>query len=140
MRGDSPESIGTSLVTKYHEKGMILIREGAILPLEFPVESEAYLPGWRVVKNLDCYNLNRKLKEANWNFVRLAGDHKARVVGRAYPGALRSAVIRILAELRGRKFNTLEITVVAVKHFVGLAFLSISANRRHIQDGLKVSP
>ena len=123
-----------------NETGMILIREGALLPPNFTVESEAYLPGWRVVKNLDGYTLNRKIKDANWNFVRLTGEHRARVVGRAYPGALRSAVTRILKELRGKKFNSLEITVVVLKRFVGLAFLSISANRRHIQGGLKVSP
>jgi hypothetical protein len=125
---------------KTSETGMILIREGAVLPPNFTYESEAYLPGWRMVKNLDGYTLKKKINEANWSFVRFAGEHKARVVGRAYPGALRSAVSRVLLELRGRKFNSLEISVVDLKRFVGLAFLSISASRRHIQGGHKVSP
>jgi len=134
------ESIVTSPKQQFQETGIILIRDGALLPPDLTIESEAFLPGWHMVKNLDGYTLNRKIKEANWNFVRLTGEYKARVVGRAYPGALRSAVTRILAKLRGRKFNSLEITVVVLKRFVGLAFLSISANRRHIQGGLKVSP
>lgn len=121
------------------ETGMILIRDGAILPPNLAVESEAFLPGWRVVKHFDGYSLNHKIKQANWNFVRLAGEYKARVVGRAYSGTLRKAVTRILAELRGRKFNSLEVNVVVLKRFVGLAFLSISANRRHIQDRVQVS-
>jgi hypothetical protein len=121
------------------ETGFILIREGALLPPDFAVESEVFLPGWRVVKNFDGYTLNRKIKEANWNFVKIDGEYTARTVGRAYPGALRSGVNRILTELRGRKFNSLEITIVVLKRFIGLAFLSISANRRHIQGGLKVS-
>ncbi len=116
------------------ETGMILIRDGALLPPSFDVESDAFLPGWRVVKHFDGYTFNHRIKQANWNFVRLAGEYKARVVGRAYPGTLRKAVTRILAGLRGRKFNSLEINVVVLKRFVGLAFLSISANRRHIQD------
>src|SRR5271169_2672852 len=120
--------------------GIILIREGALLPPKLTIESEEFLPGWLVVKNLDGYTLNRKINEANWNFVRLAGEHKARVVGYAYPGALRSAVTRILGQLRGRKFNSLEVTVVALRRFVGLAFLSISASRRHIQGGHKIAP
>jgi hypothetical protein len=127
-------------MSQIEETGFILIPEGALLPPDLAFESESFLPGWRVLKNLDGYTFNRKIREVNWNFVRLEGEYTARTVGRAYPGALRSGVIRILAELRGRKFNSLEITAVVLKRFVGLAFLSISANRRHIQDGLKVTP
>ncbi len=122
-----------------NDSGMILIREGALLPPDFALESEAFLPGWRVVKNFDGYTLNRKMSQANWNFVRLTGVHKTRVVGRAYAETLRRGIARILDGLRGKKFNSLEITVVDLKHFVGLAFVSISANRRHIQGGLRVS-
>ncbi|HET6929623.1 MAG TPA: hypothetical protein VFI45_04830 [Candidatus Acidoferrum sp.] len=119
---------------------MILIREGALLPPNFALESEPFLPGWRVVKNFDGYTLNRKISQANWNFVRLNGEHKTRVVGRAYAGTLRKGIAQILNRLRGKKFNSLEITVVGLKRFVGLAFVSISANRRHIQGGIRVSP
>jgi len=119
---------------------MILIREGALLPPDFALESEAFLPGWRVVKNFDGYTLNRKIAQANWSFVRFTGEHRARVVGRAYTGTLRKGIAQILGGLRGKKFNSLEITVVGLKQFVGLAFLSISANRRHIQGGLRVTP
>jgi hypothetical protein len=122
-----------------NESGMILIREGALLPPDFVLESEAFLPGWRLVKNFDGYTLNRKISQANWNFVRFTDEHRARVVGRAYAGTLRKGIARILNGLRGKKFNSLEITVV-LKRFVGLAFVSISANRRHIQGGLRVSP
>jgi hypothetical protein len=122
-----------------NDSGMILIREGALLPPNFALESEAFLPGWRVVKNFDGYTLNRKMSQANWNFVRLTGVHKTRVVGRAYAETLRRGIARILDGLRGKKFNSLEITVVDLKRFVGLAFVSISANRRHIQGGLRVS-
>src|SRR5258708_2071171 len=106
------------------ESNMILIREGALLPPDFVLDSEAFLPGWRSIKN----------------FVRFTGEHKARVVGRAYAGTLRKGIAQILTGLRGKKFNSLEITVVGLKRFVGLAFVSISANRRHIQGGLRVSP
>src|ERR1700721_3358639 len=122
-----------------NESGMILIREGALFPAGFEVESEALLPGWRVVKNFDGYTLNRKISQANWNFVRFNGEHQARVGGRAYAGTLRRGIAQILTGLRGKKFNSLEVTVVVLKRFVGLAFVSISANRRHIQGGLRFS-
>ena len=118
---------------------MILIREGALLPPNFALESEPFLPGWRMVRNFDGYTLNRKISQANWSFVRLTGEHKTRVVGRAYAGTLRKGIAEILGRLRGKKFNSLEITVVGLKRFVGLAFVSISANRRHIQGGIRVS-
>ena len=126
-------------VAQANETGIILIRDGALLPPNFLVESENFLPGWRILKHLGGYTFNRKIREANWSFVRLTGEYKAKAVGRAYPGILRKAVLRILAGLRGRKFNSLEVNVVVLKHFVGLAFLTITANRRHIQDRLKVS-
>ena len=122
-----------------NESTMILIREGALLPPDFTLESEAFLPGWRMVKNFDGYTLNRKISQANWNFVRITGEHKARVVGRAYPGTLRKGIARILTRLHGKKFNSLEITVVDLKRFIGLAFISISANRRHIQGGARMA-
>ena len=109
------------------------------MPPDFALESEAFLPGWRIVKNLDGYTLNRKISQANWKFVRLTGEHKARVVGRVYSGTLRKGIARILDGLRGKKFNSLEINVVGLKRFVGFAFVRISANRRHIQGGLQVS-
>jgi hypothetical protein len=33
----------------------IFIKEGALLPATLSIESEAFLPGWRVVRNLDRY-------------------------------------------------------------------------------------
>jgi hypothetical protein len=41
----------------------ILIREDTPLPANLPIESEAFLPGWRVVNNLDGYGLGRKIEE-----------------------------------------------------------------------------
>jgi hypothetical protein len=126
-------------MSEMNESGMILIREGALLPPDFALESEAFLPGWRVVKNFDGYTLNRKISQANWYFVRPTGEQKTRVVGRVYVETLRKGIARILNGLRGKKFNSLETAVVDLKRFVGFAFVSISANRGRIQEGLRVS-
>jgi hypothetical protein len=60
----------------------ILIREGTPLPENLSIESEAFLPGWRVVKNLDRSALARNIEGANWNFFYLAGAMRATVLGR----------------------------------------------------------
>jgi hypothetical protein len=114
----------------------ILIREDTPLPANLPIESEAFLPGWGAVRNLDGYELGRKIEAANWNFFYLAGDISAIALGREGLGTLRRAVKRILAKQEGQKFNSLEITKVVSKRFLGIPFMSVTAHSRHIQQGI----
>jgi hypothetical protein len=114
----------------------ILIREDTPLPANLSIESEAFLPGWRVVKNLDRSTLARNIEGANWNFFYLAGAMRATVLGRDRPGTLRRAVKRVLAKQEGQKFNSLEITKVVSKRFLGIPFTSVTAHSRHIQQGI----
>jgi hypothetical protein len=118
----------------------ILIREGTPLPENLSIESEAFLPGWRVVKNLDRSALARNIEGANWNFFYLAGAMRATVLGRDRSGTLRRAVKRVLARQEGQKFNSLEITNVISKRFLGIPFTSITAHSRHIQQGIALVP
>lgn len=113
---------------------MILFRENALLPADIRLESEQFAPGWRILKNLDGYELRRTLKRSNWNFTHMAGEGKARAVGRTGQEAMRKGVQRILAELRGRRFNSLEVTVVGVRRLFGMTYLNISAGLRHFQE------
>jgi len=120
--------------------GTILIREGTFLPAGLVVETEVFLPGWRVVKNLDPSTLARKIEGANWNFFYLAGGTRATVLGRDRSGSLRRAVKCVLAKQAGQKFNSLEITQVVSKRFLGIPFMSLTAHSRHIQQGIGLVP
>jgi hypothetical protein len=120
--------------------GTMLIQEGTLLLTGVPVESDAFLPGWRAVKNLDGHGLGRKIDEADWNFFCLAGEIKATVVGREGVEGLRRAVKQILAKRTGQKFNWLEITKVVSKRFLGIPFISVTAHSRHIQQGMGLVP
>jgi hypothetical protein len=111
----------------------LLVREGAVLPPDLPMENAAFLPGWRVVKNFDNYAFRQKTREANWRFLHLRGGKETRVVGCARQEILRRGVARILTDLKGRKFNSLEITVLGSKRFLGMIFLNIAVNLRHFQ-------
>jgi hypothetical protein len=115
------------------EPPILIVRDGAELPPDLPTEGEAFLPGWRVVKNFDTYSLRRKIRESNWSFLQLRGGKEAKVVGRARREILRRGVAQILTQLSGRKFNSLEITVLASKCYLGVTFLNISVNLRHFQ-------
>jgi hypothetical protein len=116
-----------------NEPAMLLVREGAELPPDVAMESETFLSGWRVVKNFDNYVLRRKMRGTNWSFLRLHGSKETRLVGRRRQDILRRGVEQILAELKGRKFNALEVTVHVTRRILGVTFLSISVNRRHFQ-------
>jgi len=116
-----------------NEPTILLVRDGAELPPDLATESETFLPGWRVVKNFDNYALRRKIRETNWSFLQLRGGKETRVMGCARREILRKGVAQILAGLKGRKFNSLEITVLGSKSFLGLISLNIAANLRHFQ-------
>src|SRR6266446_2106323 len=118
----------------------IFIKEDTPLPANLPIESEAFLPGWRVVKNLDRSALARNIEGANWNFFYLAGEIRATVLGRDRSGTLRRAVKCVLAKQEGQKFNSLEITKVVSKRFLGIPFMSVTAHSRHIQQGIGLVP
>jgi hypothetical protein len=121
------------------EAGRIFIREGTALPKTLQIESELYMPGWRVVKSLDGYELGRKVHDARWTFFCLAYETKATVFGIDTEKMVRRAIERILAnrEAEAEKFNSLEIARVSwwtSKRFLGIRHVTVSARSRHIQE------
>jgi hypothetical protein len=116
--------------------GSLFIREDTILPGGLIIETEAFLPGWRAVKDCDGYRLGRKIEQAKWNFFFLAGDVKAIVFGRQGPSFLRRALRSLLAKSAARKFNSLEIRETRSRWFLGVPFVIVTANFRHVQQGL----
>ena len=115
--------------------GTILIKESTVLPEALRFESEPCMLGWRFNK-LDGYGLDRKIREAGWTFFCLAGEIKATVFGLDGQKTVRRAVKRILANLKSEKLNSLEITRVASKRFLGVPYVSVSARSRHIQESM----
>jgi len=116
--------------------GAILIEEGALLPESLWLESEQCLNGWRRVKNLDGYGLDRRVREAGWNFFSLAGEIKASVFGFDLEKTTHRAITQLLANLKSDKLNCLEITQVVWKRFLGLPYVNVSAHSRHIQKSM----
>ena len=113
--------------------GTILIAEGTLLPKSLLFDSEPYAHGWRLVQNLDSYGVNQKISQAGWNFFYMAGMLKASVFGFDEEKATRQAIKQVIANMKSKYFNCLEITQVAEKRFLGLPYVSVSAHSRHIQ-------
>jgi hypothetical protein len=121
----------------------IFLREGTLLPGTLQLESEPYVPGWRLVKNLDVHRLDRGIQVTGWTFFCLAGEINAAAFGFDEPKVIRRAIVRILANPRAEKFNSMEITRVASaasKRFLGVIYVTVSARARHIQEPTVLSP
>ena len=119
--------------------GTILITEGALLPESLLLESEPYAYGWRLVKNLDSRGLDQIIGQAGWNFFYIASVVETNAVGSDEKKTTLKAIKRIIANLKSKNFNCMEITRVTAKQSLGLLYVSVSAHSRHIQEGRGLS-
>ena len=117
--------------------GAILIREGAILPETLRVEGEPFAYSWRLIKNLDGYGLDRKIREMGWSLTRMAGQTKALAVGFGEQETVGKALKRGLARMQSTRFNCLEISQVTSKRFAGVFQAMVLICPRNIQNELQ---
>jgi len=120
--------------------GTVLIRENTLLPAGLALRTETFLPGWEIVREMDAHGLGQKLEKARWYFFYLASETKAIVFGREKAGALCRAAKQILGKRKAQRWNSLEITSVASKSFLGIPFLCVAGNFRHIQESVYLIP
>jgi len=80
--------------------GTILIKEGTLLPEGLQLESDPYLKGWRLVKNLGSSGMDRQLCEAGWTFFYMAGEVDAMVFGSESEKTTRRAVKKVIANMK----------------------------------------
>jgi hypothetical protein len=116
--------------------GTLLIEEGVVFPDSLQVESEPYSNGWRIVKGLDGYGLDRTMSRAGWTCFYMANEISASAVAFNGGKSLSKAVNQILTKLKLEGFNSLEITHVATSRFLGLPQTTVSAHARHIQESM----
>lgn len=115
--------------------GSVLIAGGARLPELMHFDSEPYVLGWRLVKNLDSKDLDQIIINAGWNLFYIAGAIETKVFGSDENNTTRKAIMRVIEKLNPKNFNCLEINQTAAKRSLGLPYVAISAHWRHIQKG-----
>lgn len=118
------------------ETGTLLVKEGTKLPESLPLESDPYLKGWRLAKNLNSSGMDRGLCTAGWTFFYMAGELKAMVFGANSKETARRALKKVTASMKSDKYNCLEISQVAAKSFLGLPYVTVAAYPRHIQESI----
>lgn len=119
--------------------GTILIEEGTLLPKDLKLESEPWVPGWRIVKHVDGFSLSREIQKSGWTFFSLAGEIKTSVFGIDMQKMVRRAIERILTRARSQKANSLEITRVASvgsERFPLVSYVTVSGCLRHVGENV----
>ena len=115
--------------------GAILVEDGTILPGGMDLERSASSHNWGSVLNFDRMGLDAQLAKAGWTFFYMAGAVKKLAFGLDEDSRARTALARIIKDVEWQKCNCLEITHLATKSFLGIAYTSVTAQARHIQDG-----
>jgi hypothetical protein len=127
----------------FQEKAVIFdIRIGTILMQHRPLmcgrlglQTDAYSQSWGVIRAVNGFSLDRRVRAAGWNSFFMTGTITASAVGSIKESSVRSALRRILSKVRGDDFNCLEVTGIVARHFLGVPYVTVSAHSRHIQQG-----
>jgi hypothetical protein len=116
--------------------GKILLKESTLLPETLQLETETFSSGWKLVKNLDGYELSRKILDDRWTFFYLAGEITATCLGFGGQNTERRAVKRLLARAKSTNFNSIEIARTVSRRFLGVPYTTVYAHARHLQKGV----
>jgi len=114
--------------------GAILIEEWPLMTQLSGLESEPYSGNWSLVKVLDGFALDRKIRASGWNFFFMAAEVKAMFFGALGAKKIQNALKRILGKVKQQHFNSLEVTGIVAKRFLGVPYAVVSAHSRHVQQ------
>lgn len=116
--------------------GTVLIEDSPLIIQLFGSESEVCSGNWSVV--LDGFALNRKIRAAGWNFFFMAAEVRVMFFGGVATKRVQNAVRRILEKVKQQHFNSLEVTGIVAKRFLGVPYTVVSAHSRHIQQSYRL--
>ena len=102
------------------------------------LESDAYSHNWSVLRAINGFSLDRKVREAGWSSFFMAREVQANAFGSIGARSLRAALQRIFSKVRGDDFNCLEVTGIAARNLFGIPYVVLSAHSRHIQKGFRL--
>jgi hypothetical protein len=80
------------------------------------------------------FALDRKIRASGWNFFFMATEVKAMIFGALGTNKIQKALKRILEKVKEQPFNSLEVTAIVEKRFLGLPYAVVSAHSRHVQQ------
>lgn len=88
---------------------------------------------WAILQDTVATTLDRKIRAVGWHFMWLLDSASRRGLGRTDESAIRSALMRALAHVRGR-FNAAELDSVRISKYPGFRVARVRLLTRHIQQ------
>lgn len=119
------------------QAGTMMVYQSANLQ-SLAVESDPYFNHWRSLGIAESSALESSVRAIGWTLFFLAGEITAVVPAWGGHNTLRRGVKRLLARTHLQHFNCLEVTEIRRRYFLGIPYLSISANPRHIQQSCQI--
>jgi len=112
--------------------GTILVRRSTELPAGLHVATTGYVRDWEIVDNGD--GLEALLLRSGWNLFFIAGALRSMSLGTG-DRSTRKGVSRLLAQIRPLSLNSMKVTHIASKTFLGIPYQVLLAHPCHIQQG-----
>jgi len=114
--------------------GTILLKDWPLMTQLVDLKTKHYSGDWKLVESLDRLGLDRQIRALRWNFFFMEAEVKAMFFGALGEKKIYGAMKRILAKVKQQHFNSLEVTRIVAKHFLGIPYVIVSAHSRHIQQ------
>lgn len=115
------------------QPGRILIAQGALIPASIQREDKVYVQGWQLANHLNRGELIRTIRLAEWKLFSQDATVEMQVFGFDDNKAIHKAIRRIVATIRAKSFNCLEIKQVEMRRCLGFPYVLVSAHSWHIQ-------
>jgi hypothetical protein len=112
--------------------GSILIEDRPLITRTLNLTSQPYLGSWGILQTPD---LEKRIREAGWQFFFMASSVNARVFGSVSPATVRRALKQIFSRVRRLDFNCLQVVSILPGKFLGVPYTTVCVHSRHIQQG-----
>jgi hypothetical protein len=120
------------------ELGCIFLMDGLLLPPALRFEGNSYSDGWRLLSRLTSGQVELRARAYSWNFIYLAEVMRRTVFGFGRVGSLRRATNKVLGEARKNAFNSVEVTEITARRFLGVHWVSVGAHFRSLQKSNQI--
>lgn len=123
---------------KMLERGCIFLMDGLLLPPPLRFEGHVYSDGWRLLNRLTGGEIELRARDSSWNFIFLAEVMRRTVVGFGRAGSLRRAANKVLGEAQRNAYNSVEVTEISARRFLGVHWVSVGAHFRSLQKSNQI--
>lgn len=120
------------------ERGCIFLMEGLLLPPPLRFEGRLYADGWKLLNRLRSGEIELRARHSSWNFIFLPEVMRRTVFGFGRAGGLRRATNKLLSAAERNAFNSVEVTEITARKFLGVHWVSVGARFRSLQKGTQV--